>query len=174
MERTDALADASGLIYLAEADALGEARAIVGVMGVAPAVWSEVMAAGRRKGPRDVEIVRRALDDGLLRPIELDPADERAALSLAERYRLGRGESQVLVCGRKDDRIVMDDVRAARVARGLGFVPVATATLPVLGVRRQVLGVNEALRLLRRLASVIGIRADVLIQLEAAIQEEQQ
>jgi len=172
MERSDALTDASGLIYLAKADALGEARAIVGVMGVTPAVWFEVMAAGRRRGPSDVEILRRALDDGLLRPIELDPAQERAALSLAERFRLGRGESQVLACGRKDDRIVMDDVRAARVARGLGLGPIATAALPVLGVRSQVLGANEALRLLRRLASVMGIRADVLMQLEAAIRED--
>jgi predicted nucleic acid-binding protein len=161
--------DASTLIYLAKADAFREAHAIVGPMLVPEAVWRETVDAGERKGERDPARIRAALRDGRLRRVSLTAAERRAAVGLAARHRLGPGESQVLAAAGKRVRLLIDDGRAARVAAGLGFVPISAVFIPVLGVRENRLAPPAAIELLRRIAAVVGIRAGVLMRLETEI-----
>ena len=56
-------------------------------------------------------------------------------------------------------------------AAALGYVPISTIFIPIIGCRERALSKSDALELLRRLASVITIRADVMLMLESSILE---
>jgi len=170
MKRAGILTDASSVIYLAKADALAEAHALVGDLLVPPAVWREVNTVEGRE-QRDQERIRSAHDAGSIQLMELDSTVARRAIQIGKRRRTGPGESQVIAAAHGGDLILMDDRRAARVARSMGLIPMRTISLPVLSSRRGLIAPTEALELLRRLARVIGERADVLMRLEADILE---
>ena len=166
-----AVADTSPLIHLAKAGALEEARSIVGVIAVVPAVWREAVESGEHKGAPDSAAIRRARTDGCLRTVSLDGAERKAAGILARRHRLGGGESEVLAVALRSQWILMDDGRARRVAEHLGFAPVSTISLPVLGRNLRLLERNQARALLSRLGKVVGVRADTLAEFESKIEE---
>jgi predicted nucleic acid-binding protein len=164
-------ADTSTLIYLAKATGFEIARAAVDVLVVPPAVWEEAVVAGRDRGIPDVEAIVEATDKGVIRRAEWSsPLDEDAA-AIGERHRLGRGESQVIVLGSRVGAAVIDEGKASRVAESLGIEVVSTLLLPLLAAGRGI-PKSAAVAGLRRLASTVGVRADVLLMLEAAITEE--
>ena len=171
MRKAGILSDASTVIYLAKADALHDAGALLGALLVPPAVWRETVESGERRGQLDQARIRSARDQGLLHIVELDPAAERRAIEIKRRRRIGLGESQVLAAARKGSLVLMDDRRAARVAASMGISPARTISLPVLCWRRGWMDSPGALQLLRRLSRVVGVRADVLVRLEAEILE---
>jgi predicted nucleic acid-binding protein len=171
MHEPGILSDASSVIYLAKADALRDAAALVGALLVPPAVWREAVEAGERRGQLDQARIRLARDQGLLHFVELDPAIEKMAIEIKRRRRIGLGESQVLAVARKGGLVLMDDRRAARVATSMGISPVRTISLPVLCWRRGLIDSSGALDLLRRLTRVVGVRADLLMRLEADVLE---
>lgn len=171
MNKPGILSDASSVIYLAEADALRDAAVLVGALLVPPAVWREAVEAGERRGQLDQVSIRSARDQGLLHVLELDPEIEKRAIEIKRRRRIGFGESQVLAIAKQGGLVLMDDRRAARVAMSMGVSPARTISLPVLCWRRGLIDSSGALDLLRRLTRVVGVRADLLMRLEADILE---
>lgn len=161
--------DASALIYLAKAEAFREAHASIGELLAPPAVWREAVEAGIRKGVPDPEVILRAQRVGWLRTIAIPPRAEESAHELARRYRIGEGESQVLAMAKPNGRVVIDDRRATRVAAALGYVPVPTVFVPIVGMRERGLSRQCAIDALRRLACVTSLSARQLTQLEALL-----
>jgi len=166
-------ADASALIYLAKARALEVAVTVLGRIVAPQAVWREVVEAGDRRGEPDAVLIRRAHEQGHIKRQSLSQREERRAESIARRYRLGQGESQLLAIAKQGQVLLLDDVRAVRVAGALGYSPVTTVSLPILGLREGKIEAHRARTLVRQLAAVIVLRADVLMKLEASIDEEE-
>jgi predicted nucleic acid-binding protein len=164
-------ADASTLIYLAKANGFDLARTAVEALTVPPAVWEEAVVAGRDRGAPDVVGIEEARDTGFLRLAEWSTTLDRDAAAIRDGYQLGLGESQVIALGSKVGAAVIDEGRASRVAESLGIDVISTLLLPVIAVRRGMDG-TVAVMALRRMASIVGVRADVLVTLEAAIAEE--
>lgn len=171
MKQDGILADASTLIYLAKADSFHEAHVVVGVMLIPPAVWQEAVDDGARRGERDPAVIMAAIERGYARRVTIAPTSEQAAHDLGERYRLGRGESQLLAIRARGNRVLIDDSRAARAAAALGLVPVSTVSIPILGYHERTLGGPVALDLLHRLARVVSLRADTLARLEVRLED---
>lgn len=101
-----------------------------------------------------------------LKDRELDQARE-----IGRAHRIGPGESEVLVVASQGSRVLLDEGRATRVAAALGFIPISTQYLPLLGLWCAAFELPEARRLLRRLSMVTGIRADDLVRLDALLVE---
>jgi predicted nucleic acid-binding protein len=170
MKSSSFISDASALIYLAKCDAFSEATAVLGVLGVPPAVWKEAVEAGESRGLPDAAATRLALEKGWLRRLVVTPAQERAGWALGRTHRLGAGESQVLVMARQGAIALMDDDEAAAVARMMGISVMRTPQIPVYGVRRGVFNVERGLNLLDRIAAVTTLPAGLLQQLLAKIE----
>jgi predicted nucleic acid-binding protein len=171
MTKDAILVDSSALIYLAKADAFREAHISVGVMMAPPAVWEESAEAGMTRGSSDTEVILRARDAGWVRTIAIASRAERLARELAERHRIGGGESQVLALAKTATRVVIDDRRATRVAVALGYVPLPSVFLPIVGMRERGLPRSRAMEMLRRLARVVTISADQMARLERMLGE---
>ncbi len=166
MRREAYPADASSLIYIAKADAFEEIMSCVDGIRVPPGVWHETVDAGEEIGATEVPRIRDAETRGILERVSLDDDQVALAASLASEHRLGRGESEVLALARPGTRAIVDEGRAARVARSLGVTPVSTLFLPVLGRKRGRLGRDEAVALLRRLAIPTGATAEAVYVIE--------
>ncbi len=167
-------ADASTLIYVAKADAFGEVALCVRKLLVPPAVWREAVVEGDRVGAAEVPRIRAAEAAGILVRVELSESEQRLAATIAAQNRIGSGESEALAIGSSLGRAIVDEGRGSRVARALGIVPVSTLFSPVVGRQSGRLSSNDGLALLRRLATVIGARADVVQEIEKALRREQQ
>lgn len=164
--------DASTLIYLAKADAFKEARACVEGIIVPPSVWQEAVEGGERIHAPEVERINQAFSDGFLRRVGLPSELEALAETIRSQHRLGRGESEVLAVGTRSGRAIVDEGRATRVAASLGIVAISTLFLPVLGLRSGRLERGQASALLRRLVVATGATAEVLLELEQHLREE--
>jgi predicted nucleic acid-binding protein len=165
------LVDTSALIYLAKADAFREAYLSVGAMLIAPAVWQEAVEAGIRRGVTDPQVILGAQSAGWVRTVTIPSRVERTAHELAERHRIGQGESQVLAIAKRQTRVVIDDLRATRVAVALGYVPVPTVFVPIIGMRERGLPRQSATEMLRRLAGVVTLSAGQMARLETLLGE---
>ncbi|MEX2194433.1 MAG: hypothetical protein WD844_04030 [Thermoleophilaceae bacterium] len=163
--------DASSLIYLAKADGFADAAECVARLSAPPAVWAEVVDAGRHIGAPEVGRIVAAHEAGFLARADMAGGLGARAAALAAEHRLGRGESEVLAAALPDQPVVVDEARATRIARSLGLVPISTLRLPVLGVRRGTLDPTRARALLRRLAAVTGARADAVFAIEEQLRE---
>jgi len=171
MSGAGTLSDASTVIYLAKADALEEAHALLGALLIPPAVWGEVVGTGKSGEQLDQARIRSALDRGVLGLVELEPLEASRAIVIGGRHRIGLGESQLLAIARKGSLVLMDERRGARIARRFGVVPIRTMSIPLVGVRRGLITRPAALSLLRRLAVVTGVRAELFMRLEDEIRE---
>lgn len=167
-------ADASSLIYLAKADAFSEAGRCLHAFLVPPAVWEESVEAGIRIGAPEVSPIRTAADRGTLRRIELSAEQGTLASTIASEHRLGSGESEVLAIGSGIRSAIVDEGRATKVAAQLGITVVSTLFLPVVGNQVGGLSKDEAIVLLRRLATATGARADVVYAIETHLKGAQQ
>jgi predicted nucleic acid-binding protein len=165
--------DASTLIYLAKADAFELAEKCVRTILVPPSVWREAVSEGERIGALEVPCIRAAAEAGSLRLVELSEREETLAATIARIDRLGSGESEVLALASRIGRAVVDEGRAARVAEARGIIVVSTLFLPVLGRRSGDLDEEQAVDLLRMLATVIGPRAGVVYAIEQQLRMEE-
>jgi predicted nucleic acid-binding protein len=172
MSQEELPADASTLIYLAKADAFDEAAACVSRILVPPSVWREAVDEGERIGALEVPRIRAAAEAGVLARVDPSEAELARASALAAQYRLGAGESEVLALAMPARRAIVDEGRAARVAQSLGIVPVSTLFLPVLGRRAGTLDARTAIAMLRKLAGVIGARAEAVFAIEQELRKE--
>jgi predicted nucleic acid-binding protein len=164
--------DASSLIYLAKSDAFDELRRCVGAVLVPPAVWHEAVEEGERIGASEVSRIRAAEGSGIARRVSLSATATRMAGMIREEHRLGRGESEVLALTKTGERCIVDEGRASRVARSLGLTPVPTLLLPVLGYRSGGMSHEAALALIRRLAVVMSVKAEVVFAVEDQLRGE--
>ena len=165
--------DASTLIYLAKADVFELARKCVPAILVSPAVWREAVVEGERIGALEVPRIRAALEAGSLEAVELSAPEAALADTIAAVDRLGSGESEVLALAMQVGQAMVDEGRAARVAEARGITVVSTLFLPVVGRRSGNLGEEEAIEFLRRLAIVIGPRAEVVYAIEQNLRTEE-
>jgi len=165
--------DASTLIYIAKGDAFEPAHRCVPTILVPPSVWREAVAEGERIGATEVPRIRAAAELGWLRHVELSEHEEVLASTIARSDRLGSGESEVLALASRLGQALVDEGRAARVAGARGITVVSTLLLPVLGRRTGGLDEEEAIDLLRRLAVVIGPRAEVVYMIEQHLRLEE-
>lgn len=162
--------DSSSLIYMAKADAFETVATFVDELIAPPAVWREAVETGERKGFRDAAAIREAERRGWLRRIELGDDDRRVAGDLATRYRLGQGESEVLVAAQTSAGALVDETRATRIAEHLGIRAVATIYLPLLGRKLGALDLVESRELLHRIASVATLGASSLLAIEQELE----
>ena len=165
--------DASTLIYLAKADVFEPAQQCVSTILVSPSVGREAVDEGERIGALEIPCIRAAADAGSLRLVELSEREEALAAAIAGADRLGRGESEVLALSMRIGQAIVDEGRAARVAEARGITVVSTLFLPVLGRRSGSLDEEQAVELLRRLAIVIGPRAEVVYAIEQHLRTEE-
>jgi hypothetical protein len=159
-------ADASSLIYFAKADAFELAGRVARPILVPPSVWRDAVIAGQDVGAPEVPRILLAQREELLRRVELAESELGLAGTIATQHRLGLGESEVLAIAPIGGRAILDEGRATRVARSRGVVPISTVFLPVVGFAAGDLDAEQARELLRNIASVVGIRADVSLALE--------
>jgi predicted nucleic acid-binding protein len=165
--------DASTLIYLAKADVFEAAQHCVPTILVPPSVWREAVDEGERIGALEIPRIRAAADTGSLRLVELSEREEALASAIAGAERLGAEESEVLALAMRVGRAIVDEGRAARVAEARGVTVVSTLFLPVLGRRKGALDQEQAVELLRKLAIVIGPRAEVVYAIEQHLRTEE-
>jgi hypothetical protein len=163
--------DASTLIYIAKADGFATVARCVDTILVAPGVWRESVEDAERLGYPDAARIRTAEQAGSLRRVELSDAERSQAAMLASAHRLGLGESEVLAITPAGGYALVDEGRASRVARTLGLRPISSLFLPILGRRGGKLAEEDAMALLRALAIVTGVRADVVFALEKRIRK---
>jgi predicted nucleic acid-binding protein len=104
--------------------------------------------------------------------VGLSKREEALAAAIAGADRLGAGESEVLALAMRIGRAIVDG-RAARVAEARGITVRSTLFLPVLGRRSGALDEEQAVELLRRLAIVIGPRAEVVYRIEQHLRTEE-
>jgi predicted nucleic acid-binding protein len=110
---------------------------------------------------------------GPARLVGLSKREEALAAAIAGADRLGAGESEVLALAMRIGRAIVDEGRAARVAEARGITVRSTLFLPVLGRRSGALDEEQAVELLRRLAIVIGPRAEVVYRIEQHLRTEE-
>lgn len=164
MERI-APADASCLIYLAKVDGFEALVPIVGKLLAPPGVWFEAVEEGERIGASDVSRIHKATELRLVERVELKGSE----VIEADRLRalgLGRGECEALAIAGRTGIVLIDEGRGSRVARDLGFEPISVLQLPLIAVENGRIKTQEAVELVRRLAEVMNLRADVLIAIE--------
>jgi predicted nucleic acid-binding protein len=171
MKREAYPADASSLIYIAKADAFEEIMRCIDGIGVPPGVWREAVDAGDEIEAAEVPRIRDAEARGWLQRLSLTEEQVALAASIASEHRLGGGESEVLALANPGTRAIVDEGRAARVARSLRVTPVSTLFLPILGRERGEFSPNEAIALLRRLAVPTGASAEAVYAIEDHLME---
>jgi predicted nucleic acid-binding protein len=159
-------ADASTLIYLAKAGCVDLAARCTGGLLATPGVWREAVDEGERRGAPEVPILRQS---GAIRRVPLDAGHAQRAKQIAVAYRLGVGESEVLSIGADVRFVLVDDARAARVARSIGLSVASTLAVPLIGFRAGMLDAGAATELLDRLAEVTHARADTYLRVQREI-----
>lgn len=165
--------DASTLIYLAKANVFECVQQCVSTILIPPSVWREAVDEGERIGALEVPRIRAAADAGSLQHVPLSEAEEALAAAIAGADRLGPGESEVLALALRVGEAIVDEGRAARVGEARGITVVSTLFLPVLGRRSGALDEEQSIELLRRLAIVIGPRAEVVYAIEQHLRLEE-
>ena len=153
-------ADASTLIYLAKAGCVDLAARCAGGLLATPGVWREAVDDGEIRGAPEISALRQSERAGTIRRVPLDAGQARRAKEIAAGYRLGVGESEVLAIGADVRFALVDDARAARVARSIGLSVASTLAVPLIGVHAGVVDTGAAVEMLDRLAEVTHARAD--------------
>jgi len=159
-------ADASALIYLAKAEAFALAAKCVGPLEVPPAVWREAAEAWEEIDAEEVGRMRVAEETGSLKRVTLSEKLKMRAGTLAYRHSMGAGEGEVLALATAGSHVMLDEHRATRVARKLGFVPIGTLRTPLIGAAQGHLSGPAAMELFHRLAEVSNARSDLVMRLE--------
>jgi predicted nucleic acid-binding protein len=174
MDQQEAPPDASTLIYVAKANAFAEVSRCIRTILVTPSVWREAVDEGERIGAPEVGGIRNAAERGFLRLVELSNQADWEAERVRSVHRLGQGESEVIALAAKGGFVIIDEGRASRVARSLGYRTLSTLFLPVIGYRSARLDQTEAVRLVRRLAVVANASAEAVLAIEEYIGGETQ
>lgn len=169
MKATGTPADASTLIYLAKADAVGLAARCIGTLEVPPSAWREAAEARQEKYQQEVGRMRLGEQSGFLRRVPLTERIKRRAGEIAFRYHLGAGESEVLALGDPGSHVILDETRALRVAEELGLAPIRTLRIPLLGVSQGRLSGHAAMDMFHRLAVESNARTEIVVRLEHSL-----
>jgi predicted nucleic acid-binding protein len=120
--------DASVLIALAKIERLHLVRAVYEAGMLSPAVFAEVVDAGRRIRAPGMEWIEHALSEGWLQTARLTSAEVALAARLRRSSRLHGGEAEALaIASRRKLAIVVDDKPARHAAAALGLDFLGTA-----------------------------------------------
>lgn len=161
-----AVANASPLIYLAKVDALYLLYSLYGEIIIPKEVYKEAVVRGLEKGFEDAAKVEEAVRKGKLTIKEAPASIVENILNVASG--LDRGEAEVLALALHIGRchVIVDDKLARQVARSLGLKPHGTLYLIASAARRQIIPVDEALKLLDDLVQS-GFRISAKLYLNA-------
>ncbi len=158
-----AVADASVLIALAKIGKLGLLRIVFESVLITPTVQWEVVEQGRMLGAPDVIHVQRALDEGWLSIVELEPIEMDLVGWLATTTGLHAGEMESLAVAFQRRRVLLIDERNARsAARALGIEIIGSAGALFAAFRIGALDLAEMEDAVKDLARVLWISPDIV------------
>ena len=157
------LADASSLIVLARLDGLILLSRAVGDVELTRDVEAEVVTAGKAKGYADASRVEEAIARGTLVVLDPTATERRLAVALGRRASgLSEADCIGIVCARERGRtLLIDDLRARRVAMAESVACHALVTLPLTGYLSKRLDLGLATRWQALLAE--AMRSDPVV-----------
>jgi predicted nucleic acid-binding protein len=166
-----ALIDASSLIVLAKVGALEAMFLIYGPVGVADAVWQEVVVQGKSRGKPDAWSVELAFERGWLDRIAPTDDEQQLVRQVRADYPvLGPGECESMACAQaRHGRLIVEErkAKALAVIRGLDYTTVQM--MPVEGYLARRLAYDAAVALLEDIGRAMNTDPAGLKALRAAM-----
>jgi predicted nucleic acid-binding protein len=140
-----------------------------------PAVFEEVVTAGKRIGALGVEQVEHAVEKGWLRVPRLAARERRQAERILQTSRLHEGEAETLaVAERRKLLVAVDDKEARGMAAALGLDFVGTAGVLLEGFFKGHLNLDDLEKVLMALSSVIWLSPQVVASVLKLAREREQ
>jgi len=166
--------DASVLIALAKMRRLSLLKETYQKALIGPAVYEEVVIAGRRVGAQGVGDVENALDAGWLGVARPTPAERRLAARILRTARLHPGEAEVLaIAKQRGYLLVVDDKEARGMAGALGLDYLGTAGVLLEAFLQGRLTLDGLESAVVDLSRVIWLSPDVVATILRIAREEQ-
>jgi predicted nucleic acid-binding protein len=167
-----AIIDASTLIVLAKLNELESLHDIYGPIGVPPAVFEEVVIEGKKRGFDDALIAEEAIGKGFLVKISLSPEEIQLVKSLrASSPVYGQGECEAIACAKTRKALLLIEERKAKaLARLRGVRYTIAQAIPLEGYITGKLPCEYSLKLMERIAIIMGTDMAILNALKAAVE----
>jgi len=142
------VSNASPLIYLAKASLLSILLHIYDEIQIPMSVKIECVDEGLRKGYIDAAIIKKYIDDGVIRVHNLDKETKKRAELISRIFDLEVGESEVisLAINKGENEVLIDEKRARKVAKLFGLTPRGTLYLIFVAVKNGFLSKKEAIK----------------------------
>ena len=165
--------DSGPLINLSRIGKIDPLRKLFTSISITDSTYNEVVEEGRALGKAGVATVERAIEEGWLRLVKLEPHDVKTATSLARSESIDEGDAKAIILAAKlRTTLVTNDRMVILSARTLGVECLWTTSLLLKAVKARVLTANEALLVLRKLAETgLHMRLEVYESLRATIEE---
>lgn len=160
-----AVANSTPLIYLSKARAINILFKVYEETIIPETVYKEVVVNGPRKGYRDAELVRIAVEEGAIKIEKAPSRDVERILKLAPMLHRGEAEVLALALHHKPCHVLLDDRVARLVASTLGLEVHGTLYVVAAATAKNVVNVKEALNILDELMRG-GFRISVELYLE--------
>lgn len=163
-----AFADSSPLVYFAKLASIRTLRAILGTVGVPPAVYQEAVAVGKLRGKSDATAIERALDAGVLVLHEMDEREGTLARGLVlAGPSLGRGECEAIACAEvRGVPVILQDRKARAMAGARGVRTMYPHNVLVYGLLRRRISLEEFKGLTFGLAKLTDMSVASLLELQ--------
>ncbi len=163
-----AFADTSPLVYFAKLTSLRTLQAILGTVGVPPAVYQEAVAVGKLRGKPDAITIERAMDAGVLVRHEMDEGERALAGELTSAApSLGRGECEAIACAEaRGVPVILQDRKARAIAGARGVKTLYPHNVLVYGLLRRRISLEDFKGLTFGLAKLTDMSVTSLLELQ--------
>ena len=165
--------DSGPLIHLSRIGKIDLLRKLFTSISITDCTYREVVEEGRALGKAGVSAVERAIEEGWMRLVKLEPHDVKAAARLARSESVDEGDGKAIILAAKLRTVLVTNDRLMILsARVLGVECLWTTSLLLRAVKDKALTANEALLILRKLAETgLHMRLEVYESLRATIEE---
>lgn len=153
------VSDATPLIYLAKAGRIGLLRTVFGRVIIPEEVKVEGVDRGKQLGEADAYIVEKAINDGWIKVLSVEP--------LETPIRLEPGEAAVLSLAKKLGlkEVLVDEVSGRVAARLLDLTPRGTIFVLLRALEKKEMNLDEFLRVLNQMIDEgFRLREEVYIE----------
>ena len=154
------VSNATPLIYLAKTGRLVLLRKVFGEVYIPEEVKVEVVDKGKQLGEKDAYVVEKAIEDGWIKVLNVEPVETPITLE--------RGEVAVLSLAKKleQEEVLMDEISARTAARLMGSKPRGTIYVLLKALEIREISMNMFLDALNDLVKH-GFRVKEEVYLEA-------
>ena len=160
------IADASPLIAFAKLRQLRLLNRLYGQVLIGPVVKEETVDAGLAIRAAGVEQLEAALEDGLLRVVQLTGQEHDLMQRLAERSRLDSGEAEsIALASVRRLRLILDDKAARGVAATAGVEHLGTAAVMLEAYLRNLVNLDDLESMLQDLSQIMWLSPTVVAEL---------